>query len=109
MMVRVVISRATLVPATSFSLSTLFRHPTTYLGPLLAFTMTACNTAFLLPPAEQTRARCLLVQRHSLQCGNQLALGPLLALKIVRKLLQGLTALLIELPQDLSNDLSYAL
>ena len=36
-------SKATRVPAVSFSLSTLFRHPTTYLGPLLAFTMTACR------------------------------------------------------------------
>ena len=43
MMVSVVMSRATLVPVTSFSLSTLVLHPTTYLGPLLAFTMTAHN------------------------------------------------------------------
>lgn len=41
MMVRVVMSNATRVPATNFSLSTLFRHPTTYRGPLLALTMTA--------------------------------------------------------------------
>jgi len=41
MMVRVVMSRATLVPVTSFPLSTLVLHPTTYRGPLLAFTMTA--------------------------------------------------------------------
>jgi hypothetical protein len=40
MMVRVVMSSATLVPATSFSLSTLLRQPTTYRGPLLAFTIT---------------------------------------------------------------------
>ncbi|MFS7979906.1 hypothetical protein Hanom_Chr10g00933211 [Helianthus anomalus] len=40
MIVRVVISRTTLVPAVSFSLSTLLRHPTTYLGPLLALTIT---------------------------------------------------------------------
>lgn len=39
-MVRVVISRTTLVPAVSFSLSTLLRQPTTYLGPLLALTIT---------------------------------------------------------------------
>ncbi len=45
MMVRVVMSNATRVPAVSFSLSTLFRQPTTYLGPLLAFTMTACRAA----------------------------------------------------------------
>ena len=41
MIVRVVMSRATRVPAVSLALSTLFRHPTTYLGPLLALTMTA--------------------------------------------------------------------
>ena len=41
MIVRVVMSRATRVLAVSFVLSTLFRHPTTYRGPLLAFTMTA--------------------------------------------------------------------
>jgi len=40
MIVRVVMSSATLVPATSFSLSTLLRQPTTYRGPLLAFTIT---------------------------------------------------------------------
>ena len=45
MMVRVVMSSATRVPAVSLSLSTLFRQPTTYLGPLLAFTMTACREA----------------------------------------------------------------
>lgn len=38
--VSVVISRTTLVPAVSLSLSTLLRHPTTYLGPLLALTIT---------------------------------------------------------------------
>ncbi|MFS7920893.1 hypothetical protein Hanom_Chr03g00230231 [Helianthus anomalus] len=41
MIVRVVMSRTTRVPAVSFSLSTLLRHPTTYLGPLLALTITA--------------------------------------------------------------------
>jgi len=40
MMVRVVMSSATLVPATSFSLSTLLQQLTTYQGPLLAFTIT---------------------------------------------------------------------
>jgi hypothetical protein len=40
MIVRVVISRTTRVPAVSFSLSTLLRQPTTYLGPLLALTIT---------------------------------------------------------------------
>lgn len=40
MIVSVVISRTTLVPEVSFSLSTLLRQPTTYLGPLLAFTIT---------------------------------------------------------------------
>ena len=40
MIVSVVISRTTLVPAVSFSLSTLLRQPTTYLGPLLALTIT---------------------------------------------------------------------
>ena len=39
-MVSVVISRTTLVPAVSFVLSTLLRQPTTYLGPLLALTIT---------------------------------------------------------------------
>lgn len=41
MMVRVVISNATRVPCTSLDLSTLVRQPTTYLGPLLALTMSA--------------------------------------------------------------------
>ena len=41
MIVSVVISRATRVLAFSLALSTLFRHPTTYLGPLLALTITA--------------------------------------------------------------------
>ena len=40
MIVRVVMSRATRVPLVSFSLSSLVRTPTTYLGPLLALTMT---------------------------------------------------------------------
>jgi hypothetical protein len=40
MIVRVVISSTTRVPAVSFSLSTLLRQPTTYLGPLLALTIT---------------------------------------------------------------------
>jgi hypothetical protein len=39
-MVSVVISSTTRVPAVSFSLSTLLRQPTTYLGPLLALTIT---------------------------------------------------------------------
>lgn len=39
--VRVVISRTTRVPDVSLSLSTLLRQPTTYLGPLLALTITA--------------------------------------------------------------------
>ncbi len=41
MMVSVVMSRATRVLGTSLALSTLARQPTTYRGPLLAFTMTA--------------------------------------------------------------------
>ena len=45
MIVRVVISKTTRVPATSFSLSTLLRQPTTYLGPLLAFTITEATKA----------------------------------------------------------------
>ena len=40
MMVRVVMSSATRVPLTSFSLSSFVRTPTTYRGPLLALTMT---------------------------------------------------------------------
>jgi hypothetical protein len=40
MIVRVVISSTTRVPEVSFSLSTLLRQPTTYLGPLLALTIT---------------------------------------------------------------------
>lgn len=39
-MVSVVISSTTRVPEASFSLSTLLRQPTTYLGPLLALTIT---------------------------------------------------------------------
>ena len=41
MMVSVVMSRATRVPEVNFSLSTLPLQPTTYRGPLLAFTITA--------------------------------------------------------------------
>ena len=41
MIVRVVISRATLVPCFSWALSICFLQPTTYRGPLLAFTITA--------------------------------------------------------------------
>ena len=41
MMVSVVMSRATRVPGFSLALSTFVRQPTTYRGPLLAFTMTA--------------------------------------------------------------------
>lgn len=41
MMVSVVMSRATRVLVVSLVLSTLLRQATTYLGPLLAFTMTA--------------------------------------------------------------------
>ena len=41
MMVSVVMSSATRVPGFSFALSTFVRQPTTYRGPLLAFTMTA--------------------------------------------------------------------
>ena len=41
MIVRVVMSSATRVPAFSFDSSTFVRQPTTYLGPLLAFTITA--------------------------------------------------------------------
>lgn len=40
MIVRVVISSATRAPCFSFSLSTVLRHPTTYRGPLVFFTMT---------------------------------------------------------------------
>lgn len=43
MIVSVVMSRATRVPDMSLLLSTLLRQPTTYRGPLLAFTMTACE------------------------------------------------------------------
>lgn len=43
MMVKVVMSKVTRVPETSFSLSTLVRTPTTYLGPLLALTITVGN------------------------------------------------------------------
>ena len=39
MMVRVIISKTTWVPVVSFTLSTLLRQPTTYLGPLHAFTI----------------------------------------------------------------------
>lgn len=49
MMVSVVISRTTLVPAVSFSLSTLLRQPTTYLGPLLALTITETTSNHVLP------------------------------------------------------------
>ena len=41
MMVSVVMSSATRVPGFSLALSTFVRQPTTYRGPLLAFTMTA--------------------------------------------------------------------
>ena len=41
MTVSVVMSSATRVPGFSFTLSTFVRQPTTYRGPLLAFTMTA--------------------------------------------------------------------
>lgn len=41
MMVRVVMSKETRAPDISLALLTFARHPTTYLGPLLAFTMTA--------------------------------------------------------------------
>lgn len=41
MIVRVVMSRETRMPVLSFSLGTAARHPTTYLGPELALTMTA--------------------------------------------------------------------
>lgn len=44
MMVRVVISNATLVPAFNLVLSICLRQPTTYRGPLVAFTMTKCKT-----------------------------------------------------------------
>ena len=40
MIVSVVISRETRTPEINLSLGTLFRHPTTYRGPLDAFTMT---------------------------------------------------------------------
>ena len=43
MIVRVVMSSATRVPDVSFAFSTLPLHPTTYRGPLLAFTITAKN------------------------------------------------------------------
>ena len=45
MIVSVVMSSATRAPATSLSLSTLFLHPTTYRGPLLALTMSEKNEA----------------------------------------------------------------
>ena len=44
--VKVVMSSTTRVPEVSFSLSTLLRQPTTYRGPLLAFTMTWRNRCF---------------------------------------------------------------
>jgi hypothetical protein len=62
MMVRVVMSRATLVPVTSFSLSTIVLQPTTYLGPLLAFTMTART----ITPADHSIISSKFVQ-ESLQ------------------------------------------
>ena len=46
MIVRVVISRATLVLGLSLDLSTCLLQPTTYLGPFVAFTMTASQTKF---------------------------------------------------------------
>ena len=46
MIVRVVISRATLVLGLSLDLSTCLLQPTTYLGPFVAFTMTANQTKF---------------------------------------------------------------
>jgi hypothetical protein len=76
MIVSVVMSSATRVPCFSFDLSTLERHPTTYLGPEDAFTMTArISLPFL----------CKLY--HS---------G-----KVTR-----LTSFLVELFQHLSNDLA---
>ena len=44
MIVRVVMSRATLVLGLSLDLSTCLLQPTTYLGPFVAFTMTARQT-----------------------------------------------------------------
>ena len=43
MTVSVVMSSATRVPGFSFALSTFVRQPTTYRGPLLAFTMTGAT------------------------------------------------------------------
>ena len=40
MIVSVVMSKATLVPARSLALSSCLLHPTTYLGPFVALTMT---------------------------------------------------------------------
>ena len=66
MMVRVVMSNATRVPAVSFSLSTLFRQPTTYLGPLLAFTMTACRAA--VRAHQKRRWRNITVRGKKSRC-----------------------------------------
>lgn len=51
MMVSVVMSSATRVPGFSLALSTLVRMPTTYRGPLLAFTMTAAQPKRLVSTA----------------------------------------------------------
>jgi hypothetical protein len=53
MMVSVVMSRATRVPAVSLVLSTLLRQPTTYRGPLLALTMTAGMKAWCFVDGPQ--------------------------------------------------------
>ena len=67
MIVSVVISRTTLVPAVSFSLSTLLRQPTTYLGPLLALTITETTNnhapQLLTNPNEQLNPKSNVIKK----------------------------------------------
>ena len=77
MIVRVVMSKVTRVPETSFSLSTFVRTPTTYLGPLLALTMTtrqkrlgALSLKDVHKPIQNKTKKLLL---HKKECHDQQA------------------------------------
>jgi hypothetical protein len=99
MIVRVVMSRATRVPLVSFSLSSLVRTPTTYLGPLLALTMTVVTRDGLMGGLDGRQCPLMVIGLKEEGLGDCLLFRGLL----VR------TSFLVELAEHFSDDLPHAL
>lgn len=126
MIVKVVISSTTRVPEVSFSLSTLLRQPTTYLGPLLALTIT--ETAEMIfhqfhkgqKPTSRTR-KCV---KQTAQVHNNFTNSLLIASIVTTEMLKhktldqllkirrnkvSITAFIVKRPENFAYDLANTL